>query len=353
MTIKTKKEIELFFKKLTTACREKATYSVIETAEKMGIDYKLIKKWARLDKIFSDALEFCRMCCACNAETDALKMKIPSEKGLKYMCENDDEFKKKYEKQKTIELQEKLEREGKEIPSSKKNSKPEFKMNKKITENTKKPITNIQETEQYTDIEKKRIQAWRRKETKGKLSFKYQATTKRNKNHTIISANFNKQNLTQYQKVELHNSTISTATGSASFEYSPMLLNKTLNSVFKPENQDYTFTVNAIHEALLALEPKDEIEGMLCSRLIVLHDQSMEFISRTTGSEQTMAGIDMNINRSTKLMRLYNETLEALNRYRRKGEQKVTVQHVNVNSGGQAIVGSKINNQGGGVHEEK
>ena len=38
--------------------------------------------------------------------------------------------------------------------------------------------------------------------------------------------------------------------------------------------------------------------------------------------------------------------LEALNRHRGKGQQKVTVEHVHVHSGGQAIVGTV---QGGGV----
>ena len=38
--------------------------------------------------------------------------------------------------------------------------------------------------------------------------------------------------------------------------------------------------------------------------------------------------------------------LEALNRNRGKGQQKVTVEHVHVHSGGQAIVGAV---QGGGV----
>jgi len=48
-----------------------------------------------------------------------------------------------------------------------------------------------------------------------------------------------------------------------------------------------------------------------------------------------------------KLLRLHNETIEALSRYRRGGEQKVVVQHVNVNNGGQAIVGN-VEARGGG-----
>jgi hypothetical protein len=41
-----------------------------------------------------------------------------------------------------------------------------------------------------------------------------------------------------------------------------------------------------------------------------------------------------------KLARTFAVQVEALKRYRTGGEQKVTVQHVTVNEGGQAIVGS-------------
>ncbi len=41
-----------------------------------------------------------------------------------------------------------------------------------------------------------------------------------------------------------------------------------------------------------------------------------------------------------KLMQTFMAQMEALKRYRSGGEQKVTVQHVNVSEGGQAIVGN-------------
>lgn len=94
---------------------------------------------------------------------------------------------------------------------------------------------------------------------------------------------------------------------------------------------------NDILTALNSFKPADEFEGMLITRLITLHFQSMAFISRTKSNDDLT--IDLNINRSTKLMRLYNETLETLMRYRRKGEQKVTVQHVTIENGGKAVVG--------------
>lgn len=49
---------------------------------------------------------------------------------------------------------------------------------------------------------------------------------------------------------------------------------------------------------------------------------------------------------NAKVVKAYTTLLEALNRHRGKGQQKVTVEHVHVHSGGQAIVGSV---QGGGV----
>ena len=74
----------------------------------------------------------------------------------------------------------------------------------------------------------------------------------------------------------------------------------------------------------------------------------MEYLGRTNNEGQTPQGIDTNVNRSTKLFRLYNETLETLMRYRRKGEQRGIVQHVNVENGGKAIVGGNVIAGGGG-----
>src|SRR5215207_2796620 len=52
-----------------------------------------------------------------------------------------------------------------------------------------------------------------------------------------------------------------------------------------------------------------------------------------------------------KLTRTFTTQVEALKRYRTGGEQRVTVQHVNVNEGGQAIVGNVSG--GGGVPQKK
>ncbi len=63
--------------------------------------------------------------------------------------------------------------------------------------------------------------------------------------------------------------------------------------------------------------------------------------------EQSFEGRKENLNQANKLSRTYVTLLEALNRHRGKGiQQRVTVEHVHVHSGGQALVGAV---QAGGV----
>ena len=56
--------------------------------------------------------------------------------------------------------------------------------------------------------------------------------------------------------------------------------------------------------------------------------------------EQPFEGRRENLNQANKLSRTYSTLLEALNRHRGKGWQKVTVEHVHVHEGGQAVVGN-------------
>lgn len=81
----------------------------------MGIKYEQVQEWAQADERAAKALEFCRMCCACNVEKDAIYFKLSDNDAIKYMCENDDEFKIHHEKQKKIEWLAERERTGQEI----------------------------------------------------------------------------------------------------------------------------------------------------------------------------------------------------------------------------------------------
>lgn len=100
---------------------------------------------------------------------------------------------------------------------------------------------------------------------------------------------------------------------------------------------------------LLSMNPVDTYEAMLCRRLLVLDSQYMDYLCKTTG-DLSIEIKEKYINSASKLMTRYDQTLETLLRYHRKGEQKVTVtyNHVTVNDGGKAVVDSQFNQKKGG-----
>jgi hypothetical protein len=87
---------------------------------------------------------------------------------------------------------------------------------------------------------------------------------------------------------------------------------------------------------------------MMAAQLLAAHNATMECYRRAMLPEQTSEGRSENLNQASKLSRTYAVLLDALNRHRGKGQQKVTVEHVHVHSGGQAVVGM-VGPPGGGA----
>ena len=105
--------------------------------------------------------------------------------------------------------------------------------------------------------------------------------------------------------------------------------------------------LNFALDAVGALEPRDGLEVMLCSQMVALHAQGMEFMRRGLLPEQNCDGVDRNVNRATRLLRTFATLTDSLRAHRSGGQQKVIVEHVTVNAGGQAIVGSVTRGGGG------
>ncbi len=55
---------------------------------------------------------------------------------------------------------------------------------------------------------------------------------------------------------------------------------------------------------------------------------------------QSIESRDMNLRHAGKLLNTYTRQVEVLDKHRGKGQQQVTVKYVNVESGGQAVVGN-------------
>lgn len=101
---------------------------------------------------------------------------------------------------------------------------------------------------------------------------------------------------------------------------------------------DVRRTNNAI--ALLdELEPGDGPEAMLTAQMVAVHLATMDCLARALNPSQSFVGRELNLKHGAKLSRIYAEQVAALDKHRRKGQQTVTVEHVHVHDGGQAVVG--------------
>jgi hypothetical protein len=138
--------------------------------------------------------------------------------------------------------------------------------------------------------------------------------------------------------------------GSQFDDWNNILANQTIKTLWVFKNSDEQQVIkqeNAAIAALAGIGPKDEIEGMIAAQLVACHNATMECHRRAMHPQQTFEGRRENLSQANKLSRTYATLLESLNRHRGKGQQKVTVEHVHVHEGGQAIVGN-VETPGGG-----
>jgi hypothetical protein len=138
--------------------------------------------------------------------------------------------------------------------------------------------------------------------------------------------------------------------GSMSDDWNNIVANQTVQALWLKnwDAADVRRLRHATVDALIGISPKDELEGMMAAQLIACHNAAMECYRRAMIGEQTFEGRRENLAQANKLSRTYATLLETLNRHRGKGQQRVTVEHVHVHSGGQAVVGN-VNHPGGGA----
>jgi hypothetical protein len=115
-----------------------------------------------------------------------------------------------------------------------------------------------------------------------------------------------------------------------------------------PGNPTSEQDVNGVVAAVHGIGANDEIEAMLAVQMVATHFAATRALRRLKGSD-TVPQQDSNGNLAVKLLRTFAAQTEALQRYRGKVQQKVTVEHVHVHTGGQAIVGSMNQSRGGGI----
>jgi hypothetical protein len=102
---------------------------------------------------------------------------------------------------------------------------------------------------------------------------------------------------------------------------------------------DLNFMVSFIN----GIEPRDQVESTLAAQMATVHMAMMKSIQDLPLTKNLLQQ-DAAERAINKFARTFIAQVEALKRYRSGGEQKVTVQHVSVSEGGQAIVGNVTQN---------
>lgn len=102
-----------------------------------------------------------------------------------------------------------------------------------------------------------------------------------------------------------------------------------------PDEEGVAFVTSVVS----GIEPRDQQEAMLAAQMAAVHNAVMT-TARQLANAVDVKTIEIKERSLNRLTRTYAMQLEGLKRYRNGGQQKVTVEHVTVNQGGQAIVGS-------------
>lgn len=97
--------------------------------------------------------------------------------------------------------------------------------------------------------------------------------------------------------------------------------------------------LNFMISMMKSIKPRDCVEAMLAAQMVSVHVMAMR-CSQQVGSTGDLVQQDTAARALGRLARTFPAQIEALSRYRSRGEPAITVQNVSVADGGKAIVGN-------------
>jgi hypothetical protein len=132
------------------------------------------------------------------------------------------------------------------------------------------------------------------------------------------------------------------ALGTTDQEFTSGLLKQLVDASYEGGRPDED-KVNFMLSVIKGIKPRDQTEAMIAAQMAAVHVSAMA-LARRLANVESIPQQDSAERAFNKLTRTFATQMEALKRYRTGGEQKVTVQHVTVSEGGQAIVGNVTQN---------
>ena len=89
----------------------------------------------------------------------------------------------------------------------------------------------------------------------------------------------------------------------------------------------------------LTIQPKNASEQMLAHQLAAAHKAALDLLAKSAAQHDTVERARL-ANTAARLMSTFQQGLLTLQRLRSGGQQLVTVRHVTVGAGGQAVIGN-------------
>ncbi len=111
-------------------------------------------------------------------------------------------------------------------------------------------------------------------------------------------------------------------------------------AVRSPKGTISELHINATLAMIEAAAPKDELEAALVVQMACAHMAAMAVLGKMDGGFATEQRIVAFGSTAARLMKAYSMQMEVLRRLRNGGQQFMRVEHVNVNDGGQAVIGN-------------
>lgn len=142
--------------------------------------------------------------------------------------------------------------------------------------------------------------------------------------------------LSKEQEADLKTKAYLQITGTSNLDIAKFIISNTTVPLAQDKFDD---KLNIVLQGFYEMNPSDAIEGMLCSQILALYSQGMANLTKANNASSPERA-ESYMRCSIKLLRLQQETIEKLEKYRRKGQQSVHVEHVHVHPGSQAIVGT-------------
>jgi len=103
---------------------------------------------------------------------------------------------------------------------------------------------------------------------------------------------------------------------------------------------------DTISALLCSIDPRNALEACLAIQLVGVHYQTVALLSKAAKCD-FLDTKEHYLKVAVKLSKHYVGQVEALKRLRSKGEQRMVVEHVNIHSGAQAVVGQLDAPRGG------